>query len=332
MQHDQDACDLRHRWHRGAHNDADHQRYADQPVEPEDVQFLGRRCPCGRCAHRSGGRRGWSLGSPLPTPVRTGRREVGICASARLAHRSRCGVYAAFGAHPMLVAEPCSMHERDLRVRDPADIAMRQATRACIADRARVLELLGGGAERCSRRLHGEGGHAATSTCSRIAAVRPISSRAYRSYCVVSERCLAIRSHKGRAVALNVGLIERCERDPRQRSCWPTSISRRSTSRVRLSIVSAQAGEDSVSTEDGPVERLPLPNRAANSDSQRVVERRKRRIYGASEASRVGVRCYLMNSTSEYFGSGQRSSATSFSSLSAISRTSFIAGMTVSRM
>ena len=41
---------------------------------------------------------------------------------------------------------------------------------------------------------------------------------------------------------------------------------------------------------------------------------------------------YLMNSISEYFGSGQRSSATSFSSRSATSRTSSIAGITVSRM
>jgi hypothetical protein len=41
---------------------------------------------------------------------------------------------------------------------------------------------------------------------------------------------------------------------------------------------------------------------------------------------------YLMNSISEYFGSGQRSSATSFSRRSATSRTSSIAGITVSRM
>ena len=41
---------------------------------------------------------------------------------------------------------------------------------------------------------------------------------------------------------------------------------------------------------------------------------------------------YLMNSISEYFGSGHKSSATSFSKRSATSRTSSIAGMTVSRM
>ena len=41
---------------------------------------------------------------------------------------------------------------------------------------------------------------------------------------------------------------------------------------------------------------------------------------------------YLMNSISEYFGSGHRSSATIRSSLSATSRTASIAGMTLSRM
>ena len=49
-------------------------------------------------------------------------------------------------------------------------------------------------------------------------------------------------------------------------------------------------------------------------------------------ARRVPVVAYLMKSISEYFGSGQRSSATSFSSRSATSRTSSIAGITVSRM
>ena len=44
----------------------------------------------------------------------------------------------------------------------------------------------------------------------------------------------------------------------------------------------------------------------------------------------VGSRRYLMNRISEYFGSGQRSSATIRSSLSATSRTASIAGMTVS--
>ena len=39
-----------------------------------------------------------------------------------------------------------------------------------------------------------------------------------------------------------------------------------------------------------------------------------------------------MNRISEYFGSGHRSSATTFSSLSAASRTSAIAGTTESRM
>jgi hypothetical protein len=42
-------------------------------------------------------------------------------------------------------------------------------------------------------------------------------------------------------------------------------------------------------------------------------------------------RHYLMNSISEYFGSGQRSSATSFSRRSATSRTSSIAPITESR-
>jgi len=41
---------------------------------------------------------------------------------------------------------------------------------------------------------------------------------------------------------------------------------------------------------------------------------------------------YLINSISEYFGKGHRSSATSFSSRSATSRTSSIATITVSRM
>src|SRR5262249_43987096 len=41
---------------------------------------------------------------------------------------------------------------------------------------------------------------------------------------------------------------------------------------------------------------------------------------------------YLMNSISEYFGSGHRSSATTCSSLSPTSRTPAIAGMTLSRM
>ncbi len=41
---------------------------------------------------------------------------------------------------------------------------------------------------------------------------------------------------------------------------------------------------------------------------------------------------YLMKSISEYFGSGHRSSATSFSSRSATSRVSSIAAITVSRM
>jgi hypothetical protein len=40
----------------------------------------------------------------------------------------------------------------------------------------------------------------------------------------------------------------------------------------------------------------------------------------------------LINSTSLYFGSGHRSSATIFSSLSATSRAAFIAGITLSRM
>jgi hypothetical protein len=44
------------------------------------------------------------------------------------------------------------------------------------------------------------------------------------------------------------------------------------------------------------------------------------------------VRAYLMKSISEYLGSGQRSSGTSFSKRSATSRTSSIAGTTVSRM
>lgn len=47
---------------------------------------------------------------------------------------------------------------------------------------------------------------------------------------------------------------------------------------------------------------------------------------------RRGEPPYLMNRISEYLGSGQRSSATSFSSLSATRRTASIAGITVSRM
>src|SRR5215213_1337867 len=52
---------------------------------------------------------------------------------------------------------------------------------------------------------------------------------------------------------------------------------------------------------------------------------------GLSQTSRE-ARAYLMNSTSLYFGSGHRSSATIFSSLSATSRTLSIAGITLSRM
>ena len=47
---------------------------------------------------------------------------------------------------------------------------------------------------------------------------------------------------------------------------------------------------------------------------------------------RAGRPCYLMKRISEYFGSGQRSSATVRSSPSAIRSTSSIAGSTVSRM
>ncbi len=53
---------------------------------------------------------------------------------------------------------------------------------------------------------------------------------------------------------------------------------------------------------------------------------------GRLRRRRISKSPYLMNRISEYFGSGQRSSATSFSSLSASVRTVVIAGRTVSRM
>src|SRR4029079_16364650 len=49
---------------------------------------------------------------------------------------------------------------------------------------------------------------------------------------------------------------------------------------------------------------------------------------GPSRASASRSRSYLMKRTSEYFGSGHRSSGTTFSSLSATARTPFIASIT----
>lgn len=77
---------------------------------------------------------------------------------------------------------------------------------------------------------------------------------------------------------------------------------------------------------------LMLPKRAAIGRMAPLLRQQKAPIPGAFLTVSAFERGYLMNRISEYFGSGHRSSATSFSSLSAISRTAFIAGMTVSRM
>ena len=58
----------------------------------------------------------------------------------------------------------------------------------------------------------------------------------------------------------------------------------------------------------------------------------RRHRHPRSRSRRGARRAHLMNSISEYFGSGQRSSAMIRSSLSATSRTAPIAGRTVSRM
>ena len=66
--------------------------------------------------------------------------------------------------------------------------------------------------------------------------------------------------------------------------------------------------------------RAGLPRRATQHSRRRPAAAGALRCYGGARDG------YLMNSISEYFGSGHRSSATSFSSRSATSRTSSIAG------
>jgi len=71
-------------------------------------------------------------------------------------------------------------------------------------------------------------------------------------------------------------------------------------------------------------------NRRAWAAEPRAADAQRERSHGSGEwIARVP---YLMKSISEYFGSGQRSSATIRSRRSAIARTPSIAGTTSSRM
>ena len=80
-----------------------------------------------------------------------------------------------------------------------------------------------------------------------------------------------------------------------------------------------------------PVARAEL-HRAASSERDRGTPAPPARKRGHGGNSNAPDNTYLMNRISEYLGSGHRSSATTFSSLSATTRTSAIAGNTLSCM
>ena len=108
--------------------------------------------------------------------------------------------------------------------------------------------------------------------------------------------------------------------------------SRYTRSRLPVELVAsfAMADASAARREEARIKRLPRAAKLALLP--RPVSEPGRPVRGLASAARRRSGGYLMNSISEYFGSGQRSSATTRSSRSAIARTPSMAGTTSSRM
>lgn len=146
----------------------------------------------------------------------------------------------------------------------------------------------------------------------------------------VAELAKAMLRRKDCAVRLRAGTCH---------IIWSTALRRSSTVCSRTMAISsggygsccASAGtsDDKISSDTPQLHGVLVAwSREVGADRSLCAQDGRRSGAGA-EGAPTG---YLMNRISEYFGNGQRSSATIFSSWSATSRTPSIAGITLSRM